>query len=397
MIRRTLPPAAAEMTVGALLRALTGVVAGQRYLGRVEAELKDFFGVRHAFLMSSGKSALTLILTALKRRSDRREVVVPAYTCFSVPAAVTRAGLDVRVCDVDPETFDFDAGALDRTITERTLCVVPTHLFGLPADVARVAALCARRGAFVVEDAAQAMGGRYQDRWLGTLADVGFFSLARGKTITCGSGGIILTNSDRIGRAIAREYRGLARPVLTETLTDLLRLVLMRLFVHPRVFWIPRALPGLGLGQTRYEVGFPIRRLSGVNAGALHRWQDRLTRTVQARAETAAYFCTALGLPALRRAPASPARLPVVMQSRAARDRIHALAERRGLGVGMMYPTAINAIGELRAAVGDQTAPAAERLAERLLTIPTHHLLSEGDKQAVCELVQQGLGPGVAA
>jgi perosamine synthetase len=194
-----------------------------------------------------------------------------------------------------------------------------------------------------------------------------------------------------------REYEHAPDPTVRETLRDFLHLVLMRVFVHPRLFWVPKAMPWLGLGRTTYDVGFPITRLSEVNAGALHGWRDRLARTVQARAETAAYFSVALGLPTLRRALASPARLPVVMESRAARDRIYSLSEQRGLGLGVMYPTAINAIEELRATVGGQNAPAAERVAERLLTIPTHHLLTDRDKRAVCELIGQGLPQEVAA
>jgi dTDP-4-amino-4,6-dideoxygalactose transaminase len=385
------------VTAGALLRAAAGIVAGKRYTRRVESQLKQYFGVRYVFLTSSGKSALTLILKALKNLADRRQVVIPAYTCFSVPAAVIRAGLDVSICDIDPETFDFDYGCLEKTITRQTLCVVPTHLFGLPSDMTRVARLCDKDEVFVVEDAAQAMGGRYHDRLLGTLGDVGFFSLGRGKNITCGSGGIIVTNSDRLGRAIAREYDGVPDPTVAETVKDFLRLLLMRAFVHPRLFWVPKAIPWLGLGQTTYDVRFPVTRLSGVNVGALHGWQDRLWRTIRSRAETAAYFCAVLGLQALREASASPARLPVMMESRGARDRIYSLSEEQGLGLGVMYPTAINAIEELRAGFGGQNAPAAELVGERLLTIPTHHLLSEMDKRSICELLRQGLEQQVAA
>jgi perosamine synthetase len=396
-VRRTLPPAAAEVTAGALLRAAAGIVVAKRFTDRVESQVKHYFGVRHAFLTSSGKAALTLVLKALASLADRRQVVIPAYTCFSVAAAVRRAGLDVTVCDVDPETFDFDYQSLETTITRQTLCVVPTHLFGLPSDMRRVARLCADQDAFVVEDAAQAIGGRYRGKLLGTIGDAGFFSLGRGKSITCGSGGIIVTNSERIGRAIAREYERADHPSVADAVRDFLGLVLLRIFVDPRLFWVAKAMPWLRLGETRYDVEFPIRRLSGVSAGALHGWQERLSRTIRARAHTAAYFCTALGLQAPRWASASPARLPVVMGSREARDRMHALSEARGLGLGVMYPTAINAIEELRAAVGGQDATAADLLADRLLTIPTHHLLSDADKQAVCELLRQGLQAQVAA
>jgi dTDP-4-amino-4,6-dideoxygalactose transaminase len=395
-IQRTLPPAAAEVNTAALLRAAVGIVGGARYIRRAQAQLKEYFGVDYVFLTSSGACALTLILRALRSLTGRREVVIPAYTCFSVPAAVVRAGLHVRVCDIDPTTLDFDYRRLDGAITRDTLCVVPTHLFGLPSDVDRVARIARTVGTFVVEDAAQAMGGRNGSRLLGTIGDVGFFSLARGKTITCGSGGVVVTSSRRIGQAIARQYDAVREATVGEAFRDFARLLLMRAFLHPCLFWLPKAVPRLQLGRTRYDVGFPMTRLSGVNAGALHGWQARLARTLRLRAESAAYFCAALGLQAAR-AHAAPARLPVVMDSREARDRLYALSERRGLGLGVMYPTAIHAIDELKTSVGGQRAPAAELVAERLLTIPTHHLVSATDRRAVCDLVREGWRTRVAA
>src|SRR5918996_838299 len=95
------------------------------------------------------------------------------------------------------------------------------HLFGVPSDIERIRTLCRARGIFVVEDAAQAMGAEFNGRKLGTGADVGIFSLGRGKNITCGSGGIVLTNSDRIAEAIARHYDKLMTPGLAEMLKDL--------------------------------------------------------------------------------------------------------------------------------------------------------------------------------
>ncbi|PYX54276.1 MAG: aminotransferase DegT, partial [Acidobacteria bacterium] len=88
-IGRTLPPAATPIDVGAIASGLCGLFRGQQELDRFELELKEYFGVRHCFLVSSGKAALTLILHALKELSpDRDEVLLPAFTCFSVPSSV---------------------------------------------------------------------------------------------------------------------------------------------------------------------------------------------------------------------------------------------------------------------------------------------------------------------
>jgi perosamine synthetase len=232
--------------------------------------------VSDVFLVSSGTAALALTLAALRSRSTRTEVVLPAYTCPSVPAAVLHAGLRPRLCDVDPHTFDFDGGQLERALNANTLCVIAHHLFGIGSDIARTRAMCEPRGIVVVEDAAQAMGTEWDGRKLGTLGDVGIFSLGRGKTITCGSGGMIVTRSTPIAAAIDGQYRRLPRPTGVETLKDLARLLVLTAFIRPCLYWIPAALPWLKLGETIYPAAIPIARLSGIKAGLLRNWRRRL-------------------------------------------------------------------------------------------------------------------------
>src|SRR5687767_5410319 len=104
-IGRTLPPAAAPLGLADLWHAVAGAVGPTRTLSALRQEIGRHFGVRHVFLVSSGTAALTLALKALKSASRRTGVVIPAYTCFSVPAAVSQAGLRPVLCDIDPRTF----------------------------------------------------------------------------------------------------------------------------------------------------------------------------------------------------------------------------------------------------------------------------------------------------
>src|SRR2546422_8281633 len=123
-VQRTLPPAAAPVGPRDLLHGFLAMTSSEVALARAAAALRAHFGVKHVFLVSSGQAALTLILLALRRLRDRTDVLLPAYTCFSVPAAVERAGLSVKLADVDPETFDFDYRSLANAIDAKTLCVV---------------------------------------------------------------------------------------------------------------------------------------------------------------------------------------------------------------------------------------------------------------------------------
>ena len=159
-IRRIIPPAAAPVDLKALFYGVAGFFNEEEYLKRLEREVRDYFNVKHVFLVSSGKAALTVILNALKSLSpERDEVLIPAYTCFSVPSAIKKAGLKVALCDIDTKTFDFQQGLLKKAINKKTLCVMPNHLFGIPSDVKGIIDVCKGKGIFVLEDAAQAMGG----------------------------------------------------------------------------------------------------------------------------------------------------------------------------------------------------------------------------------------------
>jgi len=100
-----------------------------------EEEIQKHFGVTYACLVSSGTAALTMALIALRDLSERTDVIIPAFTCYSVPAAVLTAGLRPVLCDVEPSTFDFDYAQLATTLTDNTLSVVAHHLFGVPADI----------------------------------------------------------------------------------------------------------------------------------------------------------------------------------------------------------------------------------------------------------------------
>ena len=146
-IQRTLPPAAAPLKMTDILNGLRGMLKPEQCGQEVKQALKDYFGVKHVFLVSSGKAALTMILLALKALSpERRRVVIPAYTCFSVPSAIVKAGLDVGLCDIDPSLYDYDYHYMRDTVDKETLCVISGNLFGIPSDVSKIVEICKQRG-----------------------------------------------------------------------------------------------------------------------------------------------------------------------------------------------------------------------------------------------------------
>jgi perosamine synthetase len=399
-MQRTIPPAAAPLAVSDLLRCLAGILLAESYLSKLEKQIRDYFGVRYVCFVSSGKAALYLILQALKSLSARQQVVIPAYTCFSVPSAIVKAGLKVTLCDIEPGTLDFDHDLLKYTITTDTLCVIPNHLFGIPSDMDRIIHLCKDRGVFVVEDAAQAMGGRYKGKLLGTIGDTGFFSLGRGKNITCGSGGIILTNSDQIGQALQIEYARLRDEQPLKALMNLFSALGMRLLLDPLLYWFPAGLPFLKLGETKFYDDFPLNRLGGVRAGLLWSWKERLEQSNSARRRAARGFMERLA-PGIRviQSPLGAKtiylRLPVMMANKQAKEKLCNISKENGFGISALYPTAIQAIRELTGSLERTDFPAATMVAERLVTLPVHPLVRREDREKICEMVN-GLHDGMS-
>ncbi|HEU4685549.1 MAG TPA: DegT/DnrJ/EryC1/StrS family aminotransferase [Nitrospira sp.] len=383
-IQRTLSPTAAPIPLSCLLRGLLGLVSGTRYRERLEKELKQQYSAHAVFLLSSGKAALTLILKALASGSERRRVVIPAYTCFSVPSAIVKADLEIVLCDVDPETLDFKFDELKSVVNDEVLCVLPTHLFGLAANVARTRELCREHGVVVVEDAAQALGGESSAGPTGTMGDVAFFSLGRGKNLTSGSGGIILSFSPVLTNVIESEFRQVPEPPLSERIRNWVETLFMKVFIHPGLYWFPAGLPFLGLGETKFYTDYPIFRMDEVRAALLQGWSDRLDEANRDRRVTARRLMDDLGLERRDVRAVAPSdsvylRLPLFMRDRTVKEWVCKTSRGAGAGISPSYPTTVQDIPQLAGRIPVRRVPGAQEIVERLVTLPTHRFVTQRD------------------
>lgn len=169
-----------------------GVVDGPSEVDAFERTFISRFGVAHAVAVGSGTAALTAGLAALGV-GPGDEVIVPTYTWIATPAAVLALGAVPVMADID-ESLTLDPADVEARITERTRAIVPVHMRGAPADMDAIMALGTRHGIGILEDAAQALGATHRGRWLGTIGDVGAYSLQFNKMITCGEGGVVVSD-----------------------------------------------------------------------------------------------------------------------------------------------------------------------------------------------------------
>ena len=162
----------------------------------LEAALADRMQVRHAHLVSSGTAALTVALANVGVGAGD-EVILPTFTFVASFEAVLALGAVPVLCDID-DTLTLDPVAVREAITPATRVIMPVHMCGSMADLKALKTLADAHGLVLLEDACQAIGGSYEGKPLGSYGHVGCFSFDYVKTITCGEGGALITNSDEL-------------------------------------------------------------------------------------------------------------------------------------------------------------------------------------------------------
>lgn len=168
-----------------------------------ERELTAFFGVPHAVTTPSGTLALALSLMACGVKQGDT-VLIPDITFIGTASAVRLAGAEPILTDVDPHTGLMDPQDAARRIRPDTRAIMPVHLNGRPVDMPAFRALAKQHGLALIEDAAEALGSRNADGWLGAQSNAGCFSLAPTKIITSGQGGFVLTADQEIRDRLVR-------------------------------------------------------------------------------------------------------------------------------------------------------------------------------------------------
>jgi perosamine synthetase len=414
-IGRTLPPAAVPFTSNDIINGIAGWRRGEDEIERFRLELRQYFKKRFCFLVSSGKAALYLILKALgDLRPHCDTVLIPAFTCYSVPSAIVRAGLDIGLCDIDPRTLDFDGRQLQRILhpapagwssgrlnrlqravrENRLLAVMPTHLFGMTARIDPLRQLIAGRPITLIEDAAQAFGARSEGRYLGCSADVGFFSLGRGKSFSTVEGGVIVTDREDIARRLDVRIAQLAGEKLKYSGRLLIYAMAIALLLHPSRYWLPSSLPFLNLGQTLFDPDFCIRPFTAFQAGLARDWQARYAKLRDIRGRHYRAWQRALSAldgTVVRSVSVSepvgnliryPLRVPETT-----RKWIFDHPEARRLGVQPAYPESIDQLSNVTAQPMAGTCEQARKMARELLTLPMHAYVKGSDRRQILRLL----------
>ena len=385
-----LPPVGTPVPLLRVLAAVPGMRSA-RTARPLETAFQEFTGKKHALAFGSGRMAIALLLEALAVKDGRDRVVIPGWTCYTVAAAIARAGLKIDPADSDPATLDFDYARLADRDWSRVLAVVPSSLLGFPADLPRLEALCGEKGVALIDDAAQCLGARIGGRACGTFGVAGIYSLGRGKNLSAMGGGVLVTDSDDLHERLGARIAG-AR-VGTDS-ASLLRAAAYSIALHPALYGA--AVRFVEVGVSRFDPRFAFSLPSAFKRSLAARLLPRLPAVTAARVEAARHYAELLaghgGIAPIAPHPSAEAaylRYPVRVAPRA-RGRVYALLARAGLGAAVMYPEPVNRIPGVSAHLADEVGdlPGADRLARSVLTLPTHAFATAGHRREIARILR---------
>ncbi len=190
MIPHSRPTIGKEESLQAAKVIESGQLAQGAVVEKIEEEFSRKMGVRYGAAVSSGTAALHVALLAMGVEPGD-QVIIPSYVCTALLNAVHHVGADPVLADIDPVTYNLDPDDVKARLTRRTKAIVVPHLFGLAADMEGLLSL----GVPIIEDCAQAVGGEYQHKPVGSLGHAAIFSFYATKVITTGEGGMVVSDS----------------------------------------------------------------------------------------------------------------------------------------------------------------------------------------------------------
>ena len=147
----------------------------------LEEEMASYLGTQHAVAVGSGTDALHLAVAAAGL-GPGDEVITTPFTFAATVEAIEYVGAQPVLVDIDPDTYNIDPDKIREALTEKTRGVIPVHLFGLPADMREIMAIASEHDIAVIEDAAQSLGAKLDDRQTGSIGTAGAFSFYPSKT-----------------------------------------------------------------------------------------------------------------------------------------------------------------------------------------------------------------------
>jgi dTDP-4-amino-4,6-dideoxygalactose transaminase len=333
------------------------------WVKRFEESLAKYLGCKHVIGCANGTDALQLALMALDLKPED-EIITPAFTFLATAEVVALMGLNLKLVDVDEQTFNISPEALAKAITPKTKAIIPVHLFGQAANMQAIMSIAKKHNLYIIEDTAQSLGADYEIdgklQKLGTIGNIGCTSFFPTKNLGgMGDGGALYTNDDHLASRI-------------------------------------RAIGNHGMHQRYWHELIGINsRLDSLQAAVLEVKLPHLAQSLEQRKDVANQYISKLKnikgieLPATEpNAIHTYNQFTIKLINPAWRDALKAHLAEKGIPSMIYYPIAVHqqpAYLSLGYKEGD--FPVSEALCKKVLSLPMHPELEEEQIAYICETI----------
>ena len=371
----------------------------------LEDDFRQFLDVGYARITCSGTAAFYLILESLKKISDKRKVIIPSYVCPLIPLAIKRAGLEVVICDINKNDFNFHLFELEDFCLSNSdiLAVLAVHLAGIPLDFDTIDSVAKKHGIFIIEDCAQSLGAVYRGRKVGTLGDFSFFSLCRGKGITIYEGGVVVANKKEYSALIDEAMEKLVKDDFISETILMLEMIGYWIFYRPSFFWFVFSLPQIFWNWRKdkvralseyFSINFPVHNVSRARKTIGHSQFCRLEDGIRKQRQKAFSYVEKLegvkGMKVVKELPDTQATYPfltVILDDAVKKEKALKSLESSGYGISEIYAYSIYDYDYLKDIIPAGNCPNGRYMAQREITLSTSKFLKESDLNSVVNIL----------
>lgn len=199
---------------------------------QLEEEFKKYLKVKYVISFNSGRSGLIAILNALNIKERDDEVLLQAFTCNAAVNPILERGAKPVFVDID-DTLNLDPEDLKKKITSKSKAVIIQHTFGWPAKIAEISEIARKNNLYLIEDCAHSLGAKYKSQFCGTFGDIAFFSFGRDKIISSVFGGMVVSNNEKLAERIKKFQEKIDYPSNFWIFQQLLHPILVNYLILP--------------------------------------------------------------------------------------------------------------------------------------------------------------------
>lgn len=381
------------------VKLIVGTLFGKNYSQQKEGlrkSLSTYFDNSEVFLFSSARAGIMYALGSLDLQ-ENDEVILQAFTCVAVPAAIRWAGLKPVFADVEAQTYNLDIADVRKKITPRTKAIIIQHTFGIPGPIEGLKALAHEKNLYIIEDCAHVFGalydGKNNDKKIGTFGDVAVFSFGRDKALSSVFGGTVITHKKLLAQKLEKYESGLQKAPMFFSLQQLTYLLVYAAALPTYTAFLGKIILKLArqvglLSQAVYPQEYKGEKPDFLQysfhpalcALAYHQFL-KIERFNTHRREIVNLYIDLLGLP-LKKGSVL-VRVPLTIEHK---QSFLAAAKKRGFYLDSWYRSAIDPPQSNLSIFNYSPCPVAEKLSQTVVNLPTHINISPSHAHKIINL-----------